>query len=154
MQKYLYYLRDHNDPSFCSGCDVLLRLDDGSELPVHSQHLAQASGVCKAMLDDGVLSGTLTSEKVILPLTDCSRATAISLLSALYSRWPIQHVTKESWEAIGSVAHKLDMNVRLFVICYRCAIFLVLCEISVRHCLAKQRMINMCPGPAEDRRAM
>ena len=126
MQMYIDYLNDHRKASFCNGCDVLMKLDDGSELPAHLQHLARASGLCKAMIDDGVLSGTTTSEKAILPLTDCSRATAIRLLSALYSKWPIQHVTKESWEAISSVAHKLDMKVQLCVLSHGYAIPLVL----------------------------
>ena len=89
-----YY--DYRNPSFVTGCDALLKLDDGSKLPVHLEDLARASKVCEAMLDDGVLSGTSTSGKVNLPLTDCSRATAIGLLSALYSRWPIQHITSTS----------------------------------------------------------
>ena len=91
MQKHYTYLEEYRK-SFLKGCDVLLKLDDGTELPTHSHNLARASKVCEAMLDDGVLGGTSTSEKVILPITDCSRATAISLLSALYSRRPIENI--------------------------------------------------------------
>ena len=61
------YLDDTPD-SFAQTCDVLLKLDDGSELPAHSQILAQFSSVCADMLNDGLLSGAsnLAKAKMVL----------------------------------------------------------------------------------------
>ena len=115
MQKQYNYLRDHRRSSFGSDCDVLLKLDDGGELPAHSQHLARFSKVCQAMLEDGVFSETSTLEKVVVPLTDCSRATVISLLSALYSKRPKDHISKKSSIGMFCLAHKLDIKVPVLI---------------------------------------
>ena len=102
---------DGTPETFAKSCDVLLRLDDGSELPAHSQVLARLSNVCASMLDDGPLSGASTSKKTTLPLSDCSKATAINLLAVIYSAQPTQHIESDSAMALASLAHKLDMKV-------------------------------------------
>ena len=93
---------------------MLLRLDDGGELPAHSQILARYSGVFASMLD-GPLSDTSAIKNATVPLSDCSRATAISLLSVLYTgpSQPKEHIKWESSMSIASLAHKLDMKVHL-----------------------------------------
>lgn len=103
---------------FVNCCDVLLRLDDGSKLPAHTQLLARFSKVCASMLDDdGPLSSASASNKALLPLEDCSKATAIGLLSLVYSthRYDYLWNNRESCMAIASLAHKLDMEVYLLI---------------------------------------
>ena len=106
-----YTYLDGTPEGFAKGCDVLL--DDGSELPAHSQILARFSSVCANMLDDGPLSSASTLKKAVLPLTQCSRATAITFLSMLYSTHHFEHIkeNRDSSMAIASLAHKLDMEV-------------------------------------------
>ncbi len=100
--------------SFVKSCDVLLKLDDGSSLPAHSQALAKYSNVIADMLHDGPLSpASILHKKAELPLTDCSRATAISFLTVLYSHKAVKHITQDSSLAIAALAHKLDMKVCL-----------------------------------------
>ena len=98
---------------FVKVCDVLLKLDDGSELPAHSQMLARSSSGCADMLNDGPLSHASPLKKATLPLTDCSRATVTDLLSVLHSRDATVHIKKDSTGclAMASLAHKLDMKV-------------------------------------------
>ena len=112
MIKEHTYLADAPEP-FVRTCDVLLKLDDGSELPAHSQILCRFSRVFANMLDDGPLSSASTLNKATLPLTHCSRATAISFLSMLYSPQHFEHIQKnrDSSMAMASLAHKLDMQV-------------------------------------------
>ena len=105
--------------SFVRCCDVLLKLDDGVELPAHSQTLARFSKVCASMLDDdGPLSSASASKKALLPLTDCSRATAIGLMSVLYSthQYDCLRKNRESCMGIAKLAHKLDMEVSFWAI--------------------------------------
>lgn len=97
--------------SFAKSCDVLLKLDDGSELPVHSQVLARLSTVCADMLDDGPLSYATASKQATLPLTDCSRDLVINLLTVVYSVQPIEHINIDSCTALAGLAHKLNMKV-------------------------------------------
>ena len=97
--------------SFAKSCDVLLKLDDGIELPVHSQVLARLSSVCANMLDDGPLSHATPLKKATLPLTDCSRDTVINLLKVIYAVQPDKHIKSDSCTALAGLAHKLDMKV-------------------------------------------
>ncbi len=107
---YLEYI----PKSYAKNFDVLLKLDDGSELPAHAQILARYSKVCADMLDDGPLSAASAVNKVELPITDCSRDTAVSLLNVLYSpARPTEHISLESSMDLASLAHKLDMKVYL-----------------------------------------
>ena len=99
--------------SYAKHCDVLLKLDDGSLLPAHAQILARYSKVCADMFDDGPLAAASAAEKAELPLTDCSKDTAVSLLTVLYSHKPINEITQDSSMAIAGLAHKLDMEVCL-----------------------------------------
>ena len=108
------YLADAPE-SFAKSCDVLLKLDDGSNLPAHSQILTRYSSVFANMLEDGPLSSASAKEKVTVPLSDCSRSIAIRLLTMLYStqRWDFTEETKHASITVASLAHKLNMEVRL-----------------------------------------
>ena len=93
---------------------MLLKLDDGSELPAHSQILARFSTLFTDMLVDGPLVDASPLKKAYVPLTECERETAVSLLSVIYSDQHAgrsQHVTTYSCMAIASLAHKLCMKV-------------------------------------------
>ncbi len=102
---------DGKPEGFVKSCDVLLKLDDGSQLPAHSHILTLHSKVCADMLDDGPLSAASALKKVELPLTDCSKDTAVSLLEVLYSYQPVEEITQDNSMAIAGLAHKLDMKV-------------------------------------------
>ena len=106
------YLKDCSK-AFVKGCDVLLKLDDGSKLPAHSQILARHSGVFAKMLVEGPLSDISATKTATVPLPACSRPTAISLLSVLYSgpSQSMEHITTVSSLAMARVAHRLDMEV-------------------------------------------
>ena len=69
--------------------------------------------------DDGPLSSASASEMAHLPLSDCSRATALGLVSELYSPQQYDYLKKnmdsEFCMAIASLAHKLDMAVCLLL---------------------------------------
>ena len=107
-----YKYLDETPESFAKSCDLLLRLDDGSGLPAHSHVLARLSGVCAGMLDEGPLSEASTLKKATLPLTDCSRATVINLLTVAYSLQPIVHIDPGTSMTLAGLAHKLDMKVK------------------------------------------
>ena len=99
-------------PEGClKSCDVLVKLDDGSELPVHSRLLALYSNVVADMCDDGPLSTATAKKKAKLPLTDCTRAAAIMFLKVVYSKETITHINQATGLAVASIAHKLDMKV-------------------------------------------
>ncbi len=121
MHKSCNYIEDHKESGFVKSCDVLLKLDDGSELPAHSHNLARASSVCNAVLDDSLSGPDVepTLERITMPLKNCSRATVISLISAVYSKKPIEYIPKELEPnmAIATLAHKLNMQVYHHAMC-------------------------------------
>ena len=52
------------------------KLDDGTELPVHSRLMAHYIPVFYGMLDSGTLSATFVLNKVRTPCSDCSEEEA------------------------------------------------------------------------------
>ena len=106
------YLADAPE-GFAKSCDVLLKLDDGSYLPAHSQVLARSSSVFANMLDDGPLSSALAKAKATVPLSDCSRATAVTLLTGVYSpqHRDFMNKNKQTGIVVASLAHRLNMKV-------------------------------------------
>ncbi len=95
-------------------CDVLLKLDDGTELPVHSQVLARCIPVFYGMMDSGTLSATSVLNKVSVPFSDCSVEEAKHFLSAIYSFRAHDHIDKDCALSIARLSHKYDVVVRLF----------------------------------------
>ena len=95
-------------------CDVVLKLDDGTELPVHSQLLARCSPVLFGMLDGGPLSNTSAATTVSVPFSECSVLEAQNFLSAIYSFKATEHIDISSALSIARLSHKYDVGVRPF----------------------------------------
>ena len=97
--------------------DVLLKLDDGTTLPVHSRVLAQYSPVFRDMFDlgdDEPLPAATPATREELPFTDCPREVAIGFLSILYSALCMSEANLLSNELLLSIARlgdKFDMKV-------------------------------------------
>lgn len=101
-------------PKSCvKSLDVLFKLDDGIKLPVHSQVVAVHSNVIADMHGDGPLSAASAEQMAELPLTDCTKGTAETLMNVIYSIDAIRHINQENGMAIARVAYKLDMKVCL-----------------------------------------
>jgi len=94
-----------------NSCDIVLKLDDGTALPAHSQIIARFSHVFADMLDGGPLAGALGSAKVTLPLSDCSKEDALTFLSVIYSLNPRGRIEATSAMSIAKIAHKYGMKV-------------------------------------------
>ena len=99
-------------------CDVLLSLDDnnGGYLPAHSQVLARCSPVFRGMVNEGILASASTSERVIVPFSDCTREEAISFLSIVYSLRPHEHVVEASALSVARLGDKYGVKVRKYYV--------------------------------------
>ena len=95
-----------------NSCDILLILDDGTQLPAHSQVLARYSKVFSDMLGGGPLFSASPSSKIDLPLSGCSGNVVIKFLSAIYSARPYKHINEEVALPVAELAHKYGMKVR------------------------------------------
>jgi len=95
-----------------NSCDIILNLDDGTQLPAHFQVLARYSKVFSDMLDGGPLSSASSSSKIGLPLSGCSENEVIKFLSAIYSARPYKHINKELALPVAELAHKFGMKVK------------------------------------------
>lgn len=100
-----------------NSCDIVLKLDDGSALPAHSQIIARFSQVFADMLDGGPLAAALGSAKVDLPLSDCSKEDTLTFLSVIYSPNPRRHIEETSALSTARIAHKYGMKVGLCLTC-------------------------------------
>ena len=92
-------------------CDMLLRLDDGSELPVHSSVLARCSPLFNGMANEGTLSRATAGSMVDVPFTDCSQEEAASFLSVLYSLKPYKHINETNGLSIARLGDKCGVKV-------------------------------------------
>jgi len=109
------YLADGSD-NFLAVCDVVLTLEDNSELPAHSQVLARCSHVFSAMLGkDGPLHTASAANKVRVPLSDCTKEIAIIFLSAVYSGKLSRHIDTETAMCVARQGHKYGMKVVLYL---------------------------------------
>ena len=93
MEEEYIYLREGPE-GLCQSCDILLILDDGSKLPVHSSVLARCSPLFNEMANEGTLSKAPAGSMVTVPFTDCSQEEATSFLSVLYSLKPHKHINE------------------------------------------------------------
>ena len=97
---------------FAHSCDILLKLDDGSEVPAHSQVLARYSKVFSDMLEeDGPLNRASGTSKVIVPINECSKDEAIQWLCVVYSFAPTSLIGEATGLSTARLAHKYGMKV-------------------------------------------
>ena len=92
-------------------CDILLSLDDGSQLPAHSQVLARCSSIFHGLVEEGILSKVSSTDKVVLPFSDCSRQAAVDFLVAIYSLRPYTVIDETSALSTVRLAHKYGVKV-------------------------------------------
>ncbi len=90
---------------FRNSCDVLLVLDSGSEVPVHSGFLAAHSSVLCGIL-------TLDREAALrrLPFPGCSDEAARAFLEYLYAEDRSTVLTVEKAELVSLLAHKYGLH--------------------------------------------
>ena len=93
-------------------CDILLKLDDGSELPAHSQVLARCMSVFSGMVAEGPLSEASAKNVVSVPFSECSLMEATRFLSAMYSFQAIECIDEGSALSIARLSHKYGGEVR------------------------------------------
>ena len=94
-------------------CDVLLKLDDGTELPVHSQVLARCMPVFSGMVAAGGPLADASAKNVIsLPFSECSLEEANRFLSATYSYKASEYIDEGSAFSIAQLSHKYGWEVR------------------------------------------
>ena len=94
-----------------NSCDILLELDDGTELPAHSQVLARCMPVFSGMLDGGPLSNASPTNIVSVPFGECSPEEAGHFLSAVYSFRACEHISAKSALPIAKLSHKYGVEV-------------------------------------------
>jgi len=105
------YLAEGPD-NFLDICDMVLTLEDKSELPAHSQVLARCSHVFSAMLiKEGPVYNASAANKVRVPLSDCSKEIAVIFLSAIYSGKPSRHIDIETAMSVARQGHKYGLKV-------------------------------------------
>ena len=93
-------------------CDVLLKLDGGFELPVHSQVLARCMPVFSGMLvAGGPLSKASVENIISMPFSDCSLEEADRFLAAVYSYKASKYIDDGSALSIAKLSHKYAMEV-------------------------------------------
>ena len=106
-----YYHLQEGPEGLHESCDLLLSLDDGSEVPVHSQVLARCSPVFHGMLKEQLLSKSSAAKKTTVPFGDCSLEVATSFLLAIYSLRPHQQLNKETALTIARLGDKYGVKV-------------------------------------------
>ena len=100
-------------PDLVNSCDIILKLDNGTELPAHAQILARCMPVFCDMLDGGPLSNSSVMNVVSVPFSDCSLEEANCFLSAIYSFRAYEHITTRSALSIARLSHKYGVKVCL-----------------------------------------
>ena len=116
-------MTDASEHTYLSGpkslhqsCDIVLKLDDGTMLPAHSQVLARHSDFFSDMLaidDGGPLSGASASKKITLPLKECTKEVTIKLFSVLYSMKACNYLVDATGFVVARLGHKYGMQVCL-----------------------------------------
>ena len=94
-----------------NSCDILLKLDDGTELPAHSQVLARCMPIFSGMLDGGPLSNASATNVVSVPFGECSLEEAAQSLSAIYSFTLYEHISVKAALSIARLSHKYGVEV-------------------------------------------
>ena len=106
------YLTDGPD-DLVESCDVLLKLDDGKELPVHSQVMARCMPVFSGMVAAGGPLSKASAENVVsVPFNECSLEEATRFLSAIYSSQALEYIDEGSALSMARLSHKYGGEVR------------------------------------------
>ena len=95
-----------------NSCDILLKLDDGTELPAHSQVLARCMPVFSGMVDGGPLSNASAENIVSVPFSECSLEEASRFLSAIYFFRAYEHIDDVCALSVARLSHKYGVKVR------------------------------------------
>ena len=111
MDQYYTYL-DEGSEYLLDTCDIVLSLDDGTKMPVHSQVLARCSPVFHGMLAGGTLTNSTARNTVAVPFGDCSRQEAAKFLSAIYSMNARKHIDEAYVYFIARLADRYGVMVR------------------------------------------
>lgn len=110
MEEEYCYLKEGPE-GLRQNCDILLSLDDGSKVPVHSSVLARCSPLFNGMVNEGTLSRATAGSTVTVPFTDCSQEEATSFLSVMYSLRPQKHINATSGLSIAQIADNCGVKV-------------------------------------------
>ena len=94
-----------------NSCDMLLKLDDGTEMPAHSQVLARCTSVFSGMVDEGPLFIASPKKPVSVPFGECSPEEAGHFLSAVYSVRASELIDEKSALSIAKLSHKYGAEV-------------------------------------------
>ena len=116
-------MTDASEHTYLSGpkslhqsCDIVLKLDDNTMLPAHSQVLARSSDFFADMLaidDEGPLSGASASSRITLPLKECTKEVTVKFLSVLYSIKPSEYIDEATGLLVARLGHKYGMQICL-----------------------------------------
>ena len=93
-------------------CDVVLKLDYGTTLPIHSQVLARRMSVFSGMVAGGPLTKASAENVVSAPFSDCTVEEATRFLSAIYSVRASDFINAESAMSIARLSHKYGVEVQ------------------------------------------
>ena len=94
-------------------CDILLKLDDGTEVPAHAPVLARCMPGFFDMMDGCPLSNASARNVISVPFSDCSLREADCYLSAIYSFSAHEHIDVGSALAVARLSHKYGVEVCL-----------------------------------------
>lgn len=99
--------------SFKNSTDIILVLDSGDELPVHSAIIsAHSEPLCEILtLKQGKKAKVADGKSINrVPFPDCSQSAAVSFLQYLYTLNPAEVLTIKSAQSVVHLAHKFDLE--------------------------------------------
>jgi len=99
--------------SFKNSTDIILVLDSGDELPVHSAIIsAHSEPLCEILTLKQGKKGKGNDGKSMnrVPFPDCSPSAAVSFLQYLYTLNPAEVLTINSAQAVVRLADKFDLE--------------------------------------------
>ncbi|CAL5225856.1 g8639 [Coccomyxa viridis] len=99
-----YFAKGQRNP--LESCDILLKLDDGTELPAHIQVLARCMPIFDDMLAGGPLAKASMTNVVRVPFSDCSLEEARHFLAAIYSIEASEYIDERSALSRARLSHK------------------------------------------------
>ncbi len=126
-----YFAKGQRNP--LESCDILLKLDDGTELPAHIQVLARCMPIFDDMLAGGPLAKASVTNVVRVPFSDCSLEEARHFLAAIYSIEASEYIDERSALSSARLSHKDGGEVRSLAVgahpvTLGCSCFIILAE--------------------------